>query len=387
FMTVDILIELGDLFAESDSAKAVDYYKQALTVTDEKQFHSYEETVAQKLFDFYSARKDTTEAFLYSQKLLEAYSEQEENNRREGFDYIDFALKDQQLTLAQQRSDYNARLLWLACIACVMAIAIIALLWFNSGRHRKTHQLLQKQYTKLEAISESLEKRNLQYARLLKAVAHDLRNPIGAVLSASKKMLEAPQPDGKMTRLIHQASSQCLDLIGELMETDFEFRPESLHKEPVDIKEMLQSVIGLLEFKARDKLQLIRLLPPASPITVSLDREQMRRVIDNLLVNAIKFSPSGSTITLSAEQQEEYITLKVKDEGIGIPIQVAHQLFDPFTPAKRKGTAGEPTFGLGLSICKQIVEAHGGAIWFESQEKSGTTFYVQLPRKITTTTP
>ncbi|MBS1661437.1 MAG: hypothetical protein JST68_10345 [Bacteroidetes bacterium] len=376
FMTVDMMIELGDLFATSDSAKAVDYYKQALTVTDEKKFQSYEAAVAQKLFDFYAARRDTSKAYLYSQKLLDAYAEQEENNRREGFDYIDFALKDQQLTLAQQRSNYNARLLWLACMACLMAIAIIVLLWLSSRRNQQTHQLLQKQYAELEAISASLEKRNSQYARLLKAVAHDLRNPIGAVVSASQIMLETP--DSNMLKLVHQAGSQCLRLIGELLETDFEFRPESLHKESVDLGELLQSVAGLLKFKAADKEQSL-LICPIPPTTLYIDREQMRRVIDNLIVNAIKFSPSGSTITIAAKEQGDHLLLSVKDEGIGIPPRLAHQLFDPFTLAKRKGTAGEPTFGLGLSICKQIVEAHAGSIWFESAENAGTTFFVRLP--------
>jgi signal transduction histidine kinase len=71
--------------------------------------------------------------------------------------------------------------------------------------------------------------------------------------------------------------------------------------------------------------------------------------------------------------------ITVEDEGIGIPDNLKDKIFDMFSEAKRKGTAGEQPFGLGLAISKQIVEAHGGNIWFESREKGGTAFYVKLP--------
>jgi signal transduction histidine kinase len=94
----------------------------------------------------------------------------------------------------------------------------------------------------------------------------------------------------------------------------------------------------------------------------------------------MKFSPAQSSITIRLKE-DNGVLISVHDRGIGIPATIASHLFDPFTPGKRKGTAGEQTFGLGLYISKQIVEAHGGRIWFESEEQNGTSFFVRLPNK------
>ena len=112
---------------------------------------------------------------------------------------------------------------------------------------------------------------------------------------------------------------------------------------------------------------------------MNIDVEKFRRVIRNLITNAIKFSPEYSKIKVSAEIREGHLLVKVKDKGIGIPDQLKDKIFDPFTTAKRFGTSGEKPIGLGLSIAKQIVEAHGGEIWFKSNEGGGTSFYIEIP--------
>lgn len=378
YMSLDVLVELGDLFVGSDSSRAVHYYKNALSITEDKKFNSYTQAISQKLFDFYSAKKDTVQAFYYSRKLLSAISERQDNDRKQGFDYIDYALKDQELNTEKQRSDYNAKLFWLASVLCAMAIAIIIILWRNAKGNRRTHLLLQKQYDSLESASESLEKSNQQYARLLKVVAHDLRNPIGAVHSASTILMAGEEYNPALIKVIDEASSRCLQLIGELLRTNFEITPGSLQKTPVEVGGLVQRSMDLMLFKAKDKHQNL-LLTSTSQRVVRIDKEQMIRVIDNLLANAIKFSPPRSTITVAIAEATDHLTIAIRDEGIGIPANIAGQLFEPFTSAKRKGTAGEQTYGLGLYICKQIVEAHGGRIWFDSEEKKGSTFFILLP--------
>ncbi len=377
YLSLDILLELGDLFVHSDSARSIGYYREALAITEEKKFRSYERDITQKLFDFYSSRKDTGRAFAYSSKLLKAYRGKDESDKKQGFDYIDYALKDQQLITERQNSAYRTRLLWLACIACVMAIAITLILWFNAKRRRRTHVLLQKQYASLEVISESLEKRNVQYARLLKIVAHDLRNPIGAIHSASDMMQKAEKQDVFLLKMVNDSSNRCLQLIRELLETDFEVKPDALHKSATDVSVFLQDTVELLAFKAKEKRQILE-VKADSDLTLNIDREQIRRVIENLVINAMKFSPEAAVILVTAGRKGEDIVIAVRDEGIGIPSAMAKHLFDPFTSAKRKGTAGEQTYGLGLYISKQIVEAHGGEIWFESEEGMGSTFFVKL---------
>jgi signal transduction histidine kinase len=182
-----------------------------------------------------------------------------------------------------------------------------------------------------------------------------------------------------MTKMISEASGRCIQLISELLQTDFEIKPESLRKNPVVVHHLVQPVIDLMQFRAKDKNQTL-VLKDSSHGTVWIDRKQMTRVIDNLLANAIKFSPEHSTIIVSVSETIDQVTIAVKDEGIGIPPSIAGQIFDPFTVAKRKGTAGEQTYGLGLFICKQVIEAHGGRIWFDSAKDEGSTFFVQLAK-------
>ena len=104
----------------------------------------------------------------------------------------------------------------------------------------------------------------------------------------------------------------------------------------------------------------------------------MIRVINNLLGNALKFSREGGVINLVLTESKSSVKLEVSDTGIGIPENLIPQLFEMFTPSKRPGTAGEKSFGLGLAICKQIVEAHGGKIWVKSEVGKGSSFYVEL---------
>jgi signal transduction histidine kinase len=102
-------------------------------------------------------------------------------------------------------------------------------------------------------------------------------------------------------------------------------------------------------------------------------------VITNLVNNAIKFSPAGSVINIQVEKENKNALVIISDRGIGIPKEHHQDIFTMFTHARRKGTAGEVSHGMGLSICKQFVEEHGGYIAMESEVGKGTTFIVRLP--------
>ena len=147
----------------------------------------------------------------------------------------------------------------------------------------------------------------------------------------------------------------------------------------VDINTLLNNSIELLRFKAAEKNQQIELTTLDSPEIILISREKIWRVISNLIINAIKFSPVGATIKVNVVRYDKTICVEVSDNGIGIPEASKSKIFNMFTEAKRPGTMGEKSFGLGLSICKQIVEKHDGKIWFDSGD-GGTTFYMELNR-------
>jgi signal transduction histidine kinase len=232
----------------------------------------------------------------------------------------------------------------------------------------------------LQNALNSLEQSQADNTRMMQIVAHDLRNPIGGITSVVSLMLEEqdrPEDDRAMLELIKTSGQNSLELVSDLLQVHT--HAKELKKEPVDLNQMLHYCIDLLRFKAEAKRQQIEL--HAVPITVSANQEKIWRVVSNLIANAIKFSPAGAKIMIQLEQKLHHILITVKDHGIGIPIEMQDKIFDMFTEAKRSGTAGEQSFGLGLAISKQIVEAHGGTIWFESKENNGTTFFVKLPYK------
>jgi signal transduction histidine kinase len=382
FMSLDIIGELGDLYSGTDSAKAVAYYRQALSITKEKNYGSYEMAMNNKLYDFYTARKDRGKAYEYSAALIQLYRKKQEIDNRSGIDYITYALKDQQLETIREKTAYAGRLLWLEGIACILAAVIIFMLWLNGRQNKRVHATLEEQYKKLGATTTALENSNKNYARLIRVVAHDLRNPIGAINSITGMRMNSliPEKDKEWMRLVEKASKRCLQLITELLETDFEIREEALNKELVDIGELIQQTAQLLAYRAAEKKQRLVTLEGSGPV-IRADREKLARVLDNLVINAIKFSPEGATVKMISEETHAGITISVHDNGMGIPPEIAGKLFEPFESSiKRKGTSGEQSFGLGLYICRQIIVAHRGRIWFESRPGQGSTFFVSLQK-------
>jgi signal transduction histidine kinase len=169
-----------------------------------------------------------------------------------------------------------------------------------------------------------------------------------------------------------------LDLIGELLPAHS--RAENgLKKKRTDIGELLQRMAELMQFRAAEKKQQVITELPPHPVYLTLNDVKIERVISNLLANAIKFSPIGGNIILHMHTDRDFVVISVKDDGIGIDTDGLEHIFDEFTSLKRKGTAGEPSFGLGLSISKQIVEEEGGTIWAESSRGNGSTFFIRLP--------
>jgi len=118
-------------------------------------------------------------------------------------------------------------------------------------------------------------------------------------------------------------------------------------------------------------------------IQVFADSHMIETTIRNLVSNAIKFTPGGKIVITAEDEGEETIKISVKDSGIGIPHEMINNLFSLTAKVNRPGTDGEPSTGLGLLLCKEFVEKHGGKIWVESEVGKGTTFHFTIPGKST----
>lgn len=221
---------------------------------------------------------------------------------------------------------------------------------------------------------------------VLAILAHDLAGPLNNInlassyVAESDKVIEDPELHD-MIDSIRQTSERSLRLIREFVDQEFlESTNVGVVKRRCDMVENLKEIIK--EYKGSEHYirKHFKLICSDDPIYMQVDDIKLRQAINNLISNAIKFTPDNGEITVGIEEQQEMVLITVADNGIGIPDKYQDILFEKFTKARRKGLKGEPSNGLGMSIIKTIVEWHGGKIWFKSQENKGTTFFIQLPK-------
>ncbi len=222
---------------------------------------------------------------------------------------------------------------------------------------------------------------------ILQLATHDLKGPIAHIellvdllqREVANRHGEGPPPPEMMhyLSLIQAACAHAHALLQDVLYIG-DLDQNGLEKRPTDLNAYLTFQLDRHRFAAQDKGVVLALDLSPEPLHARLHPEKFGRVLDNLLSNALKFTPAGGTITIGLREHAGKVRLTVQDTGIGIPGKLHGNLFDKFNPTRRAGLQGETTTGLGLFIAKQIVELHGGAIWLESREQEGTTFFIEL---------
>ncbi len=287
--------------------------------------------------------------------------------------------KEQALRIATLTRDNQLSqvYLWVAIAFSVMAAIIMFLVLKLYRRSKENVRDLTHLNSQISRQKTALEKVNKEKDRILHVVAHDLRNPISltAYISDLILMEERNEKDKASLQMIKEASQQALTLTNELLGLQQKTNPA----ETIALDTLAATAVNLHQIKAAEKGQSIRLHNTTNELLVKGSPEKLNRVVNNLLDNAIKFSPLQGQIFVGLEKEGEQALLTVSDQGIGIPEDKKRDVFDRFTSARRQGTGGEKSFGLGLSICREIVEEQGGTIDLKSTEKQGTVFYVRLP--------
>lgn len=345
------------------------------------------------LWQYYDGQKNNAKAYHYLveyNKLNEELSSFREmhsmaeiddrvNNLKDRFKIVDLTEKD----------DANQLYLVIAVLAFLLAMIVTLMVVQNLRRSRRHVSVLQNlnehiniQRAKLTTALNDLEEADNEKDRILKAVSHDMRSPINSslalidLLSGSADNLSDEQRE--FLGMIKKSNENALNLTRDLLEVAT-LNSEQLEKTTVNLSVAIAERIQLLKYKAAEKSQTLEFATDSSAVIAEVNEEKILRVLNNLVTNAIKFSPVSGLINVSLSVNADTAVLKVKDNGIGIPAHMQASVFDIFSEAKRFGTKGEQPFGLGLSICKQIVEAHQGKIWLESEEGRGTTFFVSIP--------
>lgn len=249
-------------------------------------------------------------------------------------------------------------------------------------------------YTTLEDISErkelALSNQRLLAAQenLLYLVAHDLQSPVNNI----ELLVDLLRHDAALQRIAPAAAAQevqaFLNLIGEacadantlLRDVLYLGQLEStrLERHRTDLGAFLDERLKVFKIAAQAKGIALVLDQPPTPVFAAIHADKFGRILDNLLSNALKFTPTGGHIHVRLQEHGGRVRLLVQDTGLGIPADLQPHVFDKFSAASRAGLYGDTTTGLGLFITKQIVELHHGQIWLESKEHEGTTFFIDL---------
>ncbi|MBU4149110.1 MAG: GAF domain-containing sensor histidine kinase [Candidatus Omnitrophica bacterium] len=255
---------------------------------------------------------------------------------------------------------------------------------YNS--HQDLERRVRERTAELAKLNEALKRLNKAKSNFVSAVSHELRTPLtsikgyASILMAGKLGQVSPAQKERLEK-IDKHSNDLAHLINDLLDiARIESGRVQMAIKETSIKEVLDSVIDIITPQVKDKEISLKLSNKSKGNKVMADQGQMERVFLNLLSNAIKFTPEKGKINISVKDKDGFVEFGVEDSGMGIPRYDLEKVFEEFFRSDNAQNQGVKGTGLGLSLVKQIVEAHGGTIWVESELGKGAKFSFTVPK-------
>jgi len=272
---------------------------------------------------------------------------------------------------------------WFKFIFISSIILIVAYILLSRIRQLKNQKLLLEKTVAIKTAE--LSELNASKDKFFSILAHDLRSPLSSFVGATQILSEDIQTMEKeeimdITVSMKTSATNIYNLLenllewSRLMQSQMDFVPEKFN-----LKEKIEACIDTLSENAIKKRIEITILIP-DELEVLADIHMFDSVIRNLFSNAIKFTPAGGKVSVKADRKNNHsIEVEISDSGIGMTPELKNKLFLLTAKTGRKGTEGEPSTGLGLLLCKEFIEKHGGKIWVESEPDKGSIFKFLLP--------
>lgn len=251
-----------------------------------------------------------------------------------------------------------------------------------------TSELLARVATHIELkfAREKLIEINATKDKFFSIISHDLRNPFAGIRIVSESLLKNigkydTNKTAELVELICNTSRQGSELLENLLEWSrtqtgvIKFNPSE-----INISETVKKCIGVILPHSGNKNITVSNNVPDN-VSLFADEYMLETILRNLLSNAVKYTPVSGSVIVSVKEYEEHFEITVKDSGIGISMDVQSKLFKLDLSSSMPGTADEKGTGLGLILCKEFVESHGGTIWAESEQGKGSEFKFTIPKK------
>jgi histidine kinase len=231
-------------------------------------------------------------------------------------------------------------------------------------------------------MAEQLEQVETMRRRLIGDVAHELRTPLTAIKGSAEALIDGVLPASAETySQIHAEAERLSRLVDDLQELSrVEAHAVQLNIHPADSTALVQTVSKRLRHQFDEKQVTLNLNLPHDPILVQADEDRILQVLTNLMGNALQYTPPNGTVTVLVELDKNEVRFSVRDTGFGIPAEHLKHIFDRFYRVDKSRSRAHGGSGIGLTIAKHLVEAHGGKIWAESAgENKGSVFVFTLP--------
>jgi len=230
------------------------------------------------------------------------------------------------------------------------------------------------------------EKIEMERREFVSNVSHELRTPLTTMRSYLEALADGAWQDKEIApsflHVTQTETERMIRLVEDLLKLSrMDSRDYDLNKEWVEFNTFFGSIIDRFELSKSQEVYFQRLFHQ-SQLFVEIDPDKMTQVIDNIISNALKYSPDGGDIYFSVSQLDKYIKVTISDDGMGIPIENVNRIFDRFYRADRARSRAMGGTGLGLAISREMIIAHGGEIWAESEEHKGTTIFFTLPYEL-----
>lgn len=265
-----------------------------------------------------------------------------------------------------------------------LAFVVAGLVYYLYRSKQKTNLVLQAANEKITQQNLQLQQLNATKDKFFSIISHDLKGPLNSLTSFSGLLINyfdslSKEEIQSLAKDLDKSLKNLFALLENLLEWSrsqtgaIEFKPAAFN-----LSELIEENIDLLSAQAGAK-EIKLLYPGPQPVTVMAHKNSVTTVIRNLISNAIKFTPPGGTITLSATSSNEEALVSIADSGVGMSKEVMDKLFRIDAKHSTKGTADEKGTGLGLVLCKDFVEKNHGSIGVQSEEGKGSNFYFTLP--------
>ena len=387
-------ITMGEIYiAQNKDQKALDYFNTALkSATAVKDAVSLRDSyfwlwkVAEKM-------KNKSLAISYHNSFLIMRDSTSSLDLAREVDRLQFQLKmektDRENEALKAAELSNAALIkqqrlqnLMLIIAVVAVLAIVIILWITNKRRRKINEKLALQNVEIRIRNHQLADLHNEKDTLMNIMVHDLKAPLNNIkgLTSLVAMDGAVNKDQQYyLKLINDATMSGLEMITDVLDAYSVESGDTISQDEIDVQDFLTHRVNAFRKTASEKN--VAVSADTEQIQLRTDKGYLSRILDNLISNAIKFSPAGTAVTVQAGRENGHVWFSIRDQGPGFSENDKKHLFKKFKKLSARPTAGESSNGLGLAIVKILVDRLGGNIELISTQGQGSEFVIKLPHQ------